>query len=116
MCARCDCEWCRDPAAPHQALIPSLAPYTKYEVLVNPFNKVGPGPASAKAIVSTLEGGECSVLRYTSGLSLQILPLSYHCSGSSWADLNTCVDCRYTVDAKYFLVSSLHLGSISALR
>ena len=51
------CECCRDPAAPHQALIPSLAPYTKYEVLVNPFNRVGPGPASAKAIVSTLEGG-----------------------------------------------------------
>ena len=55
MCLHCEC--CRDPAAPHQALIPSLAPYTKYEVLVNPFNRVGPGPASAKAIVSTLEGG-----------------------------------------------------------
>ena len=100
MCARCDCEWCRDPAAPHQALIPSLAPYTKYEVLVNPFNKVGPGPASAKAIVSTLEGGEYSVLRYRNGLALQILILSYHCSGSWWAavawpDLNTCVDTQF---------------------
>ena len=66
MCARCDCECCRDPAAPHQALIPSLVPYTKYEVLVNPFNKVGPGPASAKAIVSTLEGGEHSDIRVVS--------------------------------------------------
>ena len=41
-----------------QAIIGSLTPFTKYEVLVNPFNKVGSGPASSKAIVSTLEGGE----------------------------------------------------------
>ena len=41
-----------------QTIIPNLTPYTKYEVLVNPFNKIGPGPASSKAIVSTLEGGK----------------------------------------------------------
>ena len=48
----------RDPSI-QQAIIPGLTPYTKYEVMVNPFNKVGPGPASSKTIVSTLEGGEC---------------------------------------------------------
>ena len=41
-----------------QTIITNLTPYTKYEVLVNPFNKIGPGPASSKAIVSTLEGGK----------------------------------------------------------
>ena len=41
-----------------QTIITDLTPYTKYEVLVNPFNKIGPGPASSKAIVSTLEGGK----------------------------------------------------------
>ena len=41
-----------------QTIIQNLTPYTKYEVLVNPFNKIGPGPASSKAIVSTLEGGK----------------------------------------------------------
>ena len=42
-----------------QTIITDLTPYTKYEVLVNPFNQIGPGPASSKAIVSTLEGGKC---------------------------------------------------------
>ena len=45
-----------------QAIITGLTPFTKYEILVNPFNKVGPGPASSKAIVSTLEGGEQEIL------------------------------------------------------
>ena len=47
----------RDPSI-QQAIIPGLTPYTKYEVMVNPFNKIGPGPASSKTIVSTLEGGK----------------------------------------------------------
>ena len=41
-----------------QMIIPNLTPFTKYEVMVSPFNKVGPGPSSSKNIVSTLEGGQ----------------------------------------------------------
>ena len=41
-----------------QTIISNLTPFTKYEVMVNPFNKIGPGPTSSKNIVSTLEGGK----------------------------------------------------------
>ena len=40
-----------------QTIISNLTPFTKYEVMVSPFNKIGPGPTSSKNIVSTLEGG-----------------------------------------------------------
>jgi len=39
-----------------QTIISNLTPFTKYEVMVSPFNKIGPGPTSSKNIVSTLEG------------------------------------------------------------
>ena len=49
--------WTQKESEPRLLVLRKLHPFTRYEVTVRAFNRIGSGPASPRIIVLTLEGG-----------------------------------------------------------
>lgn len=49
--------WTQKDAESRLLVLRKLHPFTRYEVTVRAFNRIGSGPASPRIIVPTLEGG-----------------------------------------------------------